>query len=96
MNLIMVFGMCVCMCRSFLISLCMFTVSKALLMSRATVIVRVSVVILLNRMAIVLLMLCSAVLRGGFLKSCCMLFVMYRKRLYFIHEVPICMSLCVG
>ena len=38
MDLIMVLGMCVC--RSFLVSLCMFTVLKALLMSRAILIVR--------------------------------------------------------
>ena len=38
MNLIMVFGICVC--RSFLVSLCIFTLSNALLMSRTTVSVR--------------------------------------------------------
>ena len=31
----------VIVCKSFLVSLCMFTVAKALLMSRSTVIVRV-------------------------------------------------------
>ena len=39
MNLIIVFGMCVYV-EGFLVSLCMFTVSKALLMSRATAIMR--------------------------------------------------------
>ena len=48
-----------CVCRSFLVSLCMFTVSKAVLMSRATVIVCAGDVILLNPLAIAL---CSAVI----------------------------------
>ena len=44
MNLIMVFGMCVCVINS-PVNVCMFTVSKALLMSRATVIERAGGVI---------------------------------------------------
>ena len=60
----MVFGMCVC--RIFLVSFCMFTVSKALLMSRATVIEHAAGVILLNPLAIVLLMFCSAVIVAYF------------------------------
>ena len=58
MQLIMSFATCVC--RSFLVSLCMFTVSEALLMSMATVIVRAGGVIRGNPLAIVLLMLCGA------------------------------------
>ena len=57
MNLILVFGMCVS--KTVLFSLCMFTVSKVWPMVRATVTVRTVGVILLNPMAIVLLMLCS-------------------------------------
>ena len=41
MNLMIVHGMFVC--SSFLISVCMFIVSKALLISSATVIVRIQV-----------------------------------------------------
>ena len=46
MNLMIVPGMFVC--SSFLISVCMFIVSKALLISRATVIVRAGGAIWLN------------------------------------------------
>ena len=46
MNLMIVPGMCVC--SSFLISVCMFIVSKALLISSATVIVRAGGAIWLN------------------------------------------------
>ena len=55
----MVLGMFVC--SSFSVSLYVFTVSKALLMSNATVIVRCGGAIWLKPFAIVLLMLCSAV-----------------------------------
>ena len=48
-------------CSSFLISVCMFTVSKALLISSATVIVHVGGAIWLNPFATVLLSVCSAV-----------------------------------
>ena len=48
-------------CSSFLISVCMFIVSKALLISRATVIVRVGGAIWLNPFATVLFSVCSAV-----------------------------------
>ena len=84
MNIIMVFGMCVC--RTVLVSLCMFTVSKALLMSRVTVSVRTWGV--LKPLTIVVLMLCSAVIvEWRFFKPCCvliccMLFVMYGRRLF--------------
>ena len=47
-----VHGMCVC--SSFLISVCMFIVSKALLISSATVIVRAGASIWLNHFATVL------------------------------------------
>ena len=43
MNLIMMFVMCVC--RIFLVNVCMFTVLKAFLVSGATVIVRAGDVI---------------------------------------------------
>ena len=48
-------------CSSFLISLCMFIVSKALLISSATVIVRAGGAIWLNPFATVLFSVCSAV-----------------------------------
>ena len=61
----------------------MFTVSNALLMSSATVMVRSGGLFWLKPVAMVLFMLCSAVLvEWLLLKSCCveicgMLFVMY-------------------
>ena len=48
-------------CSSFLISVCMFIVSKALLISSATVIVRARGAIWLNPFATVLFSVCSAV-----------------------------------
>ena len=48
-------------CSSFLISVCMFIVSKALLISSATVIVRAGGTIWLNPFATVLFSVCSAV-----------------------------------
>ena len=59
MNLMIVPGMFVC--SSFLISVCMFIVSKALLISSATVIVRAGGAIWLNPFATVLFSVCSAV-----------------------------------
>ena len=59
MNLIIVPGMLVCI--SFLISVCMFIVSKALLISIATVIVRTGAAIWLNPFATVLFTVSSAV-----------------------------------
>ena len=59
MNLIIVSGILVC--RSFLISVCMLIVSKALLISSATVIVRTGEAIWLNPFATVLFTVCSAV-----------------------------------
>ena len=59
MNLLIVPGICVC--SSFLISVCMFIVSKTLLISSATVIVRTEVAIWLNPFATVLFIGCSAV-----------------------------------
>ena len=59
MNLMIVPGMFVC--SSFLISACMFIVSKALLISSATVIVRAGGAIWLNPLATVLFSVCSAV-----------------------------------
>ena len=52
-------GMLVCI--SFLISVCMFIVSKALLISSATVIVRAGGAIWLHPFATVLFTVCSAV-----------------------------------
>ena len=54
-----VHGMLVC--SSFLISVCIFIVSKALLISSATVIVRAGGAIWLNPFATVLFTVCSAV-----------------------------------
>ena len=60
MNLIIVPGMLVC--SSFLISVCMFIVSKALLISSATVIVLAGGAISLYPFATVLFTVCSAVI----------------------------------
>ena len=49
-------------CISFLICVCMFIVSKALLISSATVIVRACGVIWLNPFAMVLFTVCSVVI----------------------------------
>ena len=59
MNLVIVPGMFVC--SSFLISVCMFIVSKAVLISSATVIVRAGEAIWLNPFVTVLFSVCSAV-----------------------------------
>ena len=67
MNLMIVPGMFVC--SSFLISVCMFIVSKALLISSATVIVRAGGAIWLNPFATVLFSVCSAVT-----VECCFLY----------------------
>ena len=56
-------------CSSFLISVCMFMVSKALLISSATVIVRAGGAIWLNPFATVLFSVCSAVT-----VECCVLY----------------------
>ena len=70
MNLMIVPGMFVC--SSFLISVCMFIVSKALLISSATVIVRAGGAIWLNPCATVLFSVCSAVT-----VECCVLYPCY-------------------
>ena len=71
MNVIIVPGMCVCI--SILISVCMFIVSKALLISSATVIVRAGGAIWLNPFATLLFSVCSAVtVEYCFLYPCCM------------------------
>ena len=71
MNLMIVPGMFVC--SSFLISVCMFIVSKALLISSATVIVRAWGAIWLNSFATVLFSVCSAVyVECCILHPCCM------------------------
>ena len=59
MNLMIVPGILVC--SRFLISVCMFIVSKALLISNATVIVRSGETIGLNPCVTVLFTVCSAV-----------------------------------
>ena len=72
MNLIIVSGMFVC--SSFLISVCMFIVSKALLISSATLIFFAQGrAIWLNPFAIVLFTVCSAVtIECCVLYPCCM------------------------
>ena len=77
MNLMIVPGMFVC--SSFLISVCMFIVSKALLISSATVIVRAGAAIWLTPFATLLFSVCSAVtLECCVLYPCCMgVFGMY-------------------
>ena len=67
MNLLIVPGMVVC--SSFLISVCMFIVSKALLISSATVIVRAAGAIWLNPFATELCTVCSSVT-----VKCCVLY----------------------
>ena len=59
MNLVIVPGVLVC--SSFLISVCMFIVSKALLISSATVILRAGGTVWLNPFATMLFNVCSAV-----------------------------------
>ena len=58
-------------CSSFLISVCMFIVSKALLISSATVIVRTERAIWLNPFATVLFNVCSAATECSVLYPCC-------------------------
>ena len=71
MNLMIVSGMFVC--SSILINVCMFIVSKALLISSATVIVRIGGVIWLNPFVMVLFSVCSAVtVECCVLYPCCM------------------------
>ena len=67
MNLMIVPGMFVC--SSFLISVCMFIVSKALLISSATVIVRAGGAIRLNPFSTVVFTVWSAVT-----VECCVLY----------------------
>ena len=67
MNLMIVPGMLVC--SSFLISVCMFIVSKALVISSVTVIVRAEGAIWLNPFAMVLFTACSVVT-----VECCVLY----------------------
>ena len=71
MHLMIVPGMFVC--NSFLIGVCMFIGSKALLISSATVIVRAGGAIWLNPFATVLFSVCSAVtVECCVLYPCCM------------------------
>ena len=75
-------------CSSFLISVCMFIVSKALLISSATVIVRAGGAIWLNLFATVLFNVCSSVtVECCVLYTCCvrvfgMFTVKYGRRLF--------------
>ena len=60
-------------CSSFLIIVCMFIISKSLLISSATMIVRAGGVIWLNPFTTVLFTVCSAVtVECGVLYPCCM------------------------
>ena len=76
-------GVWMFVCCSLCVSVCMLTVSNALLMSTATVIVRYGGLFWLMPVAMVLFMLCSAVLvewlllKPCFMEICVMLFVMY-------------------
>ena len=67
MNLMIVPG--ILACNSFLISVCMFIVSKALLISSATVIAHAGKAIWLNPFSTVLFTMCSAVT-----VECCVLY----------------------
>ena len=67
------------------VSVCMFTMSNAFLVSSATVIVRSGGLFWLKHVAMVLFMLCGAVLvEWLLLKPCCveMLFVMYGSSVF--------------
>ena len=70
MNLMIVSGMLVC--SSFLISVCMFIVSKALLISGTTVVVCTEGAIWFNPFSTVLFTVCSAVT-----VQCCVLYPCY-------------------
>ena len=75
-------------CISFLISVCMFIVSKALLISSATVIVRTGGAIWLKPFDTVLFNVCSVVTVESCVFPCCvgafvMFAVMYERRLFF-------------
>ena len=64
---------CILVCSSFLISVCMFVLSKGLLISSATVIVRAGATICLNLFATVFFTVCSAVtVECCVLYPCCM------------------------
>ena len=80
----------ICVCGMFFcilcVSVCILTVSNALPMSSATVIVQSGDLFLLKPVAMVLFMLCSAVLKDWLLlKPCCveMLFVMYGSSVFY-------------
>ena len=79
MNLIIVPGILVC--SSFLISVCMFIVSKTLLISSATVIVRAGRVIWLNPYGTVLFTVCSAVT-----VECCLLYPFLRECVWYVYS----------
>ena len=66
-------------CSSCLISVCMFIVSKALLISSATVIVREGGAIWLNPFATVLFSVCSAVT-----VECCVLYPCCMGRVWYV------------
>ena len=78
----------ICVCSSFLISVCMFIVSKALLILSATVIVRAGGAIWLSPFATVLFSVCGAVtVECCVLYPCCMgmfgmIAVMQGRRLF--------------
>ena len=74
-------------CSSPLISVCMFIVSKALLTSSATVIVRAGGAIRLNPFATVLFSVCSAVT-----VECCVLHPCCMRRDMGLYEVPLSVS----
>ena len=100
MNLIMVGGMFV-WCSSLCVRVCMLTVSNALLMFSATVIVR-SGLFWLKPVAMVLFILCSAVLvEWLLLNPCCvemsrMLFVVYGSSVFLsLREVRWVCMMCL-
>ena len=75
MNFMIVPGILIC--SRFLISVCMFIVLKALLISSATVIVRAGRAIWLNPFAAVLFRVCSAITVECCVGVCSMFAVMY-------------------
>ena len=74
-------------CSSFLISVCMFIVSKGLLISSATVIVRAGRAIWLNPFATVLFSVCSAVTVECILLTLSLLYFWYGSQTVALYSI---------
>ena len=97
MKLMIVSGILIC--SSFLIGVCMFIVSKALVISSATVIVRAGGDIWLNFFVTVLFTVCSVVFCTRVALVCLVCLPLFKEEgsstvsLQLLYEVPLCMSL---